>query len=354
MDPVSAGQAMDPASAEGAMGPAEELEMKKRTVFFTKDQSMMLRGIGALMVLINHLASWYAGWITWEPAAVLFSRFGIYGVDLFFLVSGYGLTKSALAHRPGAVFWKNRLTGTYVPYLLIVGLIELSAGGMTDAKDWVQYLTGYDYWFIRNILVFYGIFFAVYRFVRIRWMRCALLAAAVLAYSWRLAELGRADFWYLSNIAFVLGTLLAEWERELIGAARRGYAIQLALLTGLLLLAAKTGWERRFLTSEGLDIWRYELAAGLIWTLFAAQAAGLPVRFAGWLRFLGKISLELYLLHVFLFYQVLNRFPGWDLSTVGLLAVSASVFFAWLLDRALYYLFLNPKGRKAAGNEDGV
>ena len=171
MGPASAGQVMGSASAGEAKDPVEELEMKKRTVFFTKDQSMMLRGIGALMVLINHLASWYAGGITWEPAAVLFSRFGIYGVDLFFLVSGYGLTKSALAHRPGAVFWKNRLTGTYVPYLLIVGLIELSAGGMTDVKDWVQYLTGYDYWFIRNILVFYGIFFVVYRFVRIRWMR---------------------------------------------------------------------------------------------------------------------------------------------------------------------------------------
>ena len=57
---------------------------------------------------------------------------------------------------------------------------------------------------------------------------------------------------------------------------------------------------------------------------------------------------------VFLFYQILNRFPEWDLFAVGLLAVSASVFFAWLLDRALYYLFLNPKGRQTAGNEDGV
>ncbi len=314
---------------------------------------MALRGIGALMVFLSHWASWYAQWILWEPAAVLFSRLGIYGVDLFFLVSGYGLVKSALEHRPGAVFWWNRLKGTYVPYLLIVGLIELSAGGVTGAKDWFQYLTGYDYWFIRNILVFYGIFFAVYRLVKIRWARCVLTAAAVLAYSCWLAERGRADFWYLSNIAFVIGIILAEWEKELIRLARAGYLLQLSVLTCFLLLAAKIGWERRLLSSEGMDIWRYEVAAGLIWTLFAVQAAGLIGGSVSWLRFLGRISLEFYLLHTPVFYRIMNTFPEWGVIAQGGIGILLSVLLSWLFNRALYYLFLSAKGRKAAGNEGG-
>lgn len=308
--------------------------MKERTCFLTREQSMVLRGIGALLVIVFHFSPWYGDWIPSERAGYYVSRLGICGVDLFFLVSGYGLVKSCAGGRPGLRFLCKRLTGMYVPYLLIAGFIEWSAGGIAGAKSWFRYLTGYDYWFIRNILIFYIVFFAVYRLIPGRWGRVGLMAAALAGYSGWLAGIGRADFWYLSNGAFLIGTILAEWEKELLRAASRGYVLQLGVLAALLIGAAQIGWEGRLTASEGPALLAYGTAAGVIWTLFAAQAAALlpPLRGAA---FLGRISLELYLLHMFLFYRVLNTWTEWNRFLQGILALALSVLLAWLLHEGL-------------------
>ena len=308
-------------------------ELKNGSCFLTGEQSFALRGIGALLVIVSHLSPWYAEWAGAGTAAFLFSRAGVYGGDLFFLVSGYGLTKSALARRPGLLFWEKRLRGTYLPYLLIVGLAALFSGGMKGAGDWYRYLTGYDHWFIRNILIFYGVFFAVYRWGKGRGVRTVLMGAVVLGYSCWLIWAGRAEFWYLSNPAFFLGTALAEWERELMRPARSGYALQLSGMAALLALAATAGGAGTFSAPGGRNLF-CKTAIGVLWTLFAVQAGGLIGRFSGCLRFLGRISLELYLLHMFVFYQMLNLFAGWGPIVPGAVSLAVSVPAAWIFHRA--------------------
>ena len=69
-----------------------------------------------------------------------------------------------------------------------------------------------------------------------------------------------------------------------------------------------------------------------------------------WLRvfaFLGEISLEMYLLHLFLFYRVLNGFPKLDIITVGVLSIGLSVVLSWLIHWLFSLLF---SAAKAVGN----
>ena len=67
--------------------------MTQRKAFLTKEQSLMLRGIAIFLVLISHYAVWIGEIFHSDLLEYGLGRFGVYGVDLFFVVSGYGLVK---------------------------------------------------------------------------------------------------------------------------------------------------------------------------------------------------------------------------------------------------------------------
>ena len=133
----------------------------------------------------------------------------------------------------GTFLWK-RFKTVYLPYLLIVGLIAVYDGGISGMTGWVSFLTGAEYWYIRNILIFYLAFYVVYRLSDRSWVRMLLMALCLTAYSGLLIWQGRALFWYISNVTFLFGMLLAQYERQLLKAAGFLYPLQLlALAVGM-------------------------------------------------------------------------------------------------------------------------
>ena len=76
---------------------------------------------------------------------------GRYGVDIFFLMSGYAMAKNAVAKnatekKPGRAFWEKRLRGTYVPYLILAGIIEICAGGAVTPGKRISGSANADAW----------------------------------------------------------------------------------------------------------------------------------------------------------------------------------------------------------------
>ena len=193
--------------------------MTQRKAFLTKEQSLLLRGIAIFLVLISHYAVWIGEIFHSDLLEYGLGRFGVYGVDLFFVVSGYGLVKSVGKKRINGTFLWKRFKTVYLPYLLIVGLITVYDGGISGMTGWVSFLTGAEYWYIRNILVFYLAFYVVYRLSDRSWVRMLLMALCLTAYSGLLIWQGRALFWYISNVTFLFGMLLAQYERQLLKAA---------------------------------------------------------------------------------------------------------------------------------------
>lgn len=306
--------------------------MKERTCFFTKGQSLALRGIGIMLVILSHYAPWYADVLQNEALVYGMSRLGVYGVDLFFLVSGYGLVKSEQKRKVDGAFLWNRMKNMYLPYLCIAGGIEAAAGGIESARGWYKFLTGYDYWFIRNILIFYFAFFCVFLLVRKRWLRTVLMACIVFGYSWWLVLEGRSNFWYISNIAFVIGIALAQYEKELLGVFDFGYFWQLLVGAVLLGWAVKSGMDARLAIPEISDRIRNGAAASGIWSVFCAQAARFIPEKSGILQLPGKLSLELYLLHPFLYYRVANQGTQMNRGLQALLALVFAFAGAWLVN----------------------
>lgn len=318
--------------------------MKKRSVFLTKDQSLALRGIAILMVILSHYADWYAD--IWPSGQLHYglTRLGVYGVDLFFLVSGYGLVKSAAKNGDARHFWKGRIKNTWFPYLVIAGGIGLCAGTLKSFGSLYRLLTGYDFWFIRNILIFYLLFFLVFRGAKRRWLRALLFASGVWGYSWWLAEVGRGSFWFVSNISFVIGVLLALYEKELLPVASLAYPAQIAFLTVLMIFMAKNGIDVRFTPMENCDKMIRGSAASGIWTLLCAQTAYLLSGGFVFLKASGKLSLELYLLHQAV-YQLAARICGVENRFLqGGMALLLTAAGAWAVHRLLEKFWELTKG----------
>ena len=353
-------------------------ESFSRQELFDRRISYALRGIAILMVMASHYGEWYA-----EPIGIpALSRFlmglGRYGVDIFFLMSGYAMAKSAAAGsvtagsvtaknaeaeypaaedrrkgKPGRAFWIKRLRGTYIPYLILAGIIEICAGGAVTPARAVRYLLAQDYWFICNIMVLYLFFFAAFQFRRLRIVLLTLLTAAftVLLYA-----SGRQDFWYVSNLAFPLGAACGLYEKRLLAwmKGKRLWIVPAATLLCILLVPAAMRERALLLQTGGRG--RLQPAANTLFSLWIAllpwpgQRLGtVGRRVGGVLRFFGKNSLYLYLLHPFLYYQTAGR---WGLGAAGSFAVAfgSAVLGAWLF--SLLWKAVSAKRSAAAKGTD--
>ena len=92
----------------------------KSADFLSQETTAELKGLALLMVVFSHIGYFL---VSDRSFLVPFSNYAGLGVDLFLLLSGYGIMASALA-RPLSVwqFYKRRLTKIVVPVVITVGL----------------------------------------------------------------------------------------------------------------------------------------------------------------------------------------------------------------------------------------
>ena len=289
----------------------------------TKEASKWLRGIAILMVVASHYAEWI-GAGNLEPLREFISRLGDYGVDIFFLMSGYGLAKAAGSKKISLEFVWKRAVSAYLPYLLIIGGLEIYDGYFFTkilAKEnylW-KFLVGYDYWFMMNLFVFYLLFFFCWNY---KYIRTLVLGAGIFLYSNHLFELGNMEFWYVSNLAFVVGALYAELE-PLFKKLLDKYLSQKTVLKecmfklgGVAIMIGCFYYGNRvfLLPDEAGTLVKLHLVFSVGTALFASGTW-----FKGFLvPIIGSYSLYIYLLHVRLFHLMYWGLE--DMSTFAKLA----------------------------------
>ena len=92
-----------------------------------------LRGIAALLVVVQHVGERYIGWIP-GFAATWFS-FGRFGVTIFFLVSGFVIPYAFEKENAVRSFWIKRFFRLYPLYWLSLGLTLIAH---IDNCDWTR------------------------------------------------------------------------------------------------------------------------------------------------------------------------------------------------------------------------
>ena len=293
-----------------------------------------LRGIAALLVAVAHLGA-SGAWHPWNGVSGL----GVFGVGIFFVISGYIVpeTMTASGYALPSYFRQigRRLARLHPPYLVTLGLI-------VGLRSFSAALPGYQ-----------GEQFYV---EAERLLSHLPLLSQVLGYAWY-----SPVFWTLAfelQFYLLIGLILPLLTNK--SATVR--LVAFAALTGLAALRVNEAWLPMHLTPFLLGIMVFMARRGLMgrWaiTLFAvvvlygassiytvanllvvAAAAILIIRQVSWqpLSMLGMVSYSLYLTHPLVFgylRRLLGRMGGSiDTHLMSIMTISVAILVAFLFHR---------------------
>ncbi len=331
---------------------------------FSLDATLPLRGFFMLLVVFHHLSQQLV-----HPGSLKFLQgIGLLCVSYFFFQSGYGLTKS-YRENPSYfhAFFRRRYCRLLTPFFLC-NLIYLAVNAFFGVSytpgRFLKCLAGLELvnthaWFILTIALFTFAFYVIFRFVPGRRTRYALLFGFQLLYAAFCMHRGtglqlfEGPWWFNSSILFLVGALFSGYESAFIRFMRQNYrmlAILSVPLFGLFYLVsvyAAGAFPYQIqdlppLSPKMLGSWFTLLWQSLAVISFcmAVNLFSLKIRCSNpFLRFLGKISVELYLIHG-LFIQLCKGqlFTLKNDALFLLLVPLLSVPSAWLLYRFVEFL----------------
>ncbi len=300
-----------------------------------------LRGVAAMAVVLFHYSTRFRELYAPTPALPWEFAHGHYGVNLFFIISGFVIFMTLDRTRRPMDFVVSRFSRLFPAYWLAIvltftithwlglpgklvdGASALGNVIMLHGLFGVPHVDGV-YWTLEVELLFYAGMFTLYRFgqlSRTPWALCALLALRMV---YHLAEqiFGVSLSWTVSRLLilqfipwFSLGVAIYLFRSKSAPAERRSSLI--LATAALATLAVVWAW------------WLALLALLLGATVFLAASGRLP-----WLRnpvllWLGAISYPLYLLHENI---------GWSVQLTALhagLALPWAVLLALVISLAL-------------------
>lgn len=316
------------------------------------------RGVAALMVVASHYAEWWAWFIPTEGNAELFrlalTKLGGYGVSLFFLFSGYGLVKS-LKGRVDLSFVLRRLEKVYLPYLLVVGILELVSGGFSSPEKLWAYLTGYDYWYMMVLFLLYLGFILLWLPPCPKPLRILGLSLYIFLLFLYFHGKGMQSFWYTSNFAFVLGVIAAEYESALKWLIKVAGPFLIAFTAAAMIPVIRSGLGldgRPPLPPEDIRLVWQGVGAEILWTLLILFLAAVWKPQGRFMALLGKNSLYIYLIHTFVFMRCVNLLT-YEIAARFAVSALLTVLFSLLCGIAMngiLRLLSAPKAPKGGAN----
>jgi peptidoglycan/LPS O-acetylase OafA/YrhL len=314
-----------------------------------------VRGLAILMVLVLHFVGNMipTNWI--EHAIVGVTNYGSYGVDLFFILSGFLITGILYdAHKEPHYFrnfYMRRVLrifplyyGVLVLVFIVAPMIPLFQGKTLDylldrqAWAWLYGVNVYiaiqgDWAFsylehLWSLCVeehFYFVWPAVVLLLA-RWPRVLLITSLSIALAAMLARVTGSLMglsWWTTYVltpfrldGLALGAFLAVMMRQPGGLERLVRARPYVAIAACVLVAMTFVWTR-LISRHGLDavlpvraaLFQILLACLLVWALIAPAATATSRFFtARWLMFLGTYSYGLYVYHHFIsYYLTTNR-----------------------------------------------
>lgn len=210
---------------------------KQKAGLFYDDYSSLynmkcLQGFTAICIIIHHFSQRITNNGEIKLPISPFVNSGVYFVGIFFFCSGFGLIKSSIKN-PDYVkkFLPKRLFTVYLPFLLINLIYILYNVGNNihySGKEWVLYLTGAklinsNAWFVVLILIFYIVYFLLFRFFNKPLISFIAFFVALGVYLFFSLKSGHGDgtklfqgeWWYNTVFAFPVGMLWAHFENRL-------------------------------------------------------------------------------------------------------------------------------------------
>lgn len=291
-----------------------------------------LRGIAAVIVMFFHYTIQY-GELFGKPAAPLNFPPGRYGVQLFFVISGFVIFLTLARSASIWDFAANRFSRLYPPYWVCIGItfavmaVMPMPGLNVSALDAVLNLTMLQYWLQRPTVD--GVYWT---------LSVELVFYAFVSFLHLIGWLRRVELWMSSWLVMIFAVQFL---------VRSGYNISPLIRTTLLLEHGQyffAGVLFYRMKSDGFNWQRWLLLIACITAAWyvrdAPHAISLLVSSAlfigfitgrlGWivvtpLVFLGDISYPLYLLHQNIGYALISRLEAAGLTSEVWLVVPVAI-----------------------------
>lgn len=260
----------------------------------SKDETLMLRGIGMLFIVFTHMVKTNICTSTY-----FFYVSGVVGVGVCFLVSGYGLHLSYknknqyLEH-----FFGSKILRLLIPfiaaYILYFALKAIRGEDVIVTEMLTNLLTvtfpGVTFWYLKIQFLLYVFFYASYRLLPEINQKIVGVVALSLGYITVAKILGLELFWYNSCLFFSLGLVLAEYQSEVLPFIKNKYIITINVMAFVFLYLVLYYFGRL-----GID-WLFDM-------IYMVFFSGITIWFVqkrkdSWiLKILGYYSIEIYLIH---------------------------------------------------------
>lgn len=339
---------------------------KANSELFPLETTQQLKGIAILAVVFSHI-----GYFLFTDHRFMFplSVMAGVGVNLFLLLSGYGLTAGRLKRDlPIFQFYKRRLSKIFIPFwLALFGFLLLdffvlkisyswqfiasSAFGIFPHADLYNDINS-PFWYITLILFYYLLFPLIFSRKR-PWLSAVLIY--LISYgivSWNPPLFGKVMFLYRTHIiAFPIGMIIAwlftqkqEWILGMMQKikARLNYPFwQVARYLVMIILIGIISYTAYF-SGVGETAFKEQMISLTTVLSFLLLFIMLKVE-VKLLSLFGIFSYEIYLLHWPLMYRydIFYRFlPAW-LSTVLYMVLFIGV--AWVFARLAQTIYSTKK-----------
>ncbi|HEX2926827.1 MAG TPA: acyltransferase [Ruminiclostridium sp.] len=348
--------------------------------FLSLGNTKILQGFCALAIIIHHLSQVLTNSKILSP----FKDFGVLFVGIFFFCSGYGIIKSFKTKENYLKgFFGKRLPAVLIPFYLttlIFMAVFLATSQNVPLSQIILGVTGIllvngHAWYIVAIVLFYTAFYFIFKHIKneklafwcmLLFIMCYTAVSFLLRHGpWWL----QGEWWYNTCLLFFIGMLTARFEHAIIGKIKKYYVVFLpaaiaafAVMFKISLFtlnkftyyaqsAVKSGY------TESLICFSTQLPAVILFVA-AVFILSMKVTFNNViLRFLSKISLELYLIHNLFIILYGSGIIKNDLLYVILVVVTAiaSAFVIHLADKALIKLIARKKRLPVKAAEgDGI
>ena len=324
------------------------------TALFQKQLSATrepLMGIAIILIMLFHLGSPALGYL--RP---LFGMYGYWGVDIFVFLSGFGIahalqkTETASSLLP---FYKKRLI-RIMPACIISALLLLPIQHIpVRTVDTILRFSGLSLWYIRAILFFYLLSPFLWRIIKTNnskstFLLFTIVAASFLIIGIEISPSGKYKFlfdstflWSLARFSvFVLGMFVA--------AGAKNYSITFSSICFLAAVTIRWMYNKNpAFHNQYCDLLLLTILAFSIPRVcqgFSALIIREPKILTGIFSWLGKHSLEIYVVHETLFSYCKKLTNNCYLQ--AFLAIFFSLLAAWILKHICKWI-LNLPGTAA-------
>lgn len=284
----------------------------------------------------------------------IFTRFGRWGVELFLFVSAFGIYHSLTSVHNLKSFYIKRII-RIMPAAIIAGwLVYFMGDGKLDC------LLGLNFWYVRTILIYYFVSPIIMRIVHVRHSLAILMTICVICYLLSVGIEYMLDShiprffifsvsWPLERLpAYLMGMWIASHgatSEE--SKSNANYIIPAGTICLIAAIMLRIGYDYKIITSEHvLDIVYLMLGIStpFICLLLCKVADYLPVWLYCSMAWMGKITLELYVIHEFLYKQALLYFSESPRAAISI-AIALSMLSAILLHVTINYITLKLKSK---------